>query len=71
MPDIFDFFRENESKLQEKPPERVWRQLEKRLQTKRASHRTRIPFLRLSTLAAIAVALLLAALLVWFFVYFF
>lgn len=71
MPDIFDFFRENESKLQEKPPERVWRQLEKRLKTRRASPRKRIPFLRLSTLAAIAVALLLAAFLVWFFVYFF
>ena len=71
MPDIFDFFRENESKLQEKPPERVWRQLEKRLQANRGPRRKKIPFLPMSTFVALALALLLAMLLLWFFTYFF
>ena len=31
MSDLFDFFRENESKLHEHPPEKVWQQLEQRL----------------------------------------
>lgn len=35
MPDLFDFFKENESKLQERPSDQVWQKLEKKLETSR------------------------------------
>ena len=35
MPDLFDFFKENESKLHERPSEHVWQKLEQRLEKAR------------------------------------
>lgn len=70
MPDIFDFFKENESKLHEAPPDRLWQQLEKRLEQNRKQRRKRpeIRFLQLAVVALVLLILILTAVVVWHFV---
>ncbi|MFN7832306.1 MAG: hypothetical protein ACK5Q2_10015 [Bacteroidota bacterium] len=65
MSDLFDFFRENESKLHEHPPEKVWQQLEQRLEKSRRPRRRGICFFQPVVTAIILFILLLAAVLVW------
>lgn len=69
MPDIFDFFKENESKLHEAPPDRLWQQLEKRLEQNRKQRRKRpeIRFLQLAVVALVLLILILTAVVVWHF----
>jgi hypothetical protein len=67
MPDIFDFFKENESKLQEKPPEQVWLKLEKKLERSRRPKRRALQFLQLGAVALVLLLLLFAAVMVWYF----
>lgn len=67
MSDLFDFFKENESKLHERPPEQVWQKLEKRLEKTRRPRRQGIRFLQMGTIALALALLLLAAVLVWYF----
>lgn len=68
MPDLFDFFKENESKLYERPPEQAWEKLELRLEKVRRRKRRTIRFLQLGVVALALLLLLLAAGLVWYFV---
>ena len=68
MPDLFDFFKENESKLHERPPEQVWQKLEKKLEKTRRPRQRSIRFLQLGTVALALLLLILAAVLVWYFV---
>lgn len=68
MPDLFDFFKENESKLHERPPEQAWEKLELRLEKTRRRRRRTIRFLQLGAVALALLLLLLAAGLVWYFV---
>ncbi len=65
MSDLFDFFRENESRLHERPPEKVWHQLEQRLDKSRRPRKRKIRFLQPLVVAVILLILLLAAVLVW------
>ena len=69
MPDLFEFFKENESKLHELPSEQTWQKLEKRLEKRRRRKRRAIRFLQLGAVALALFLLLLAAGLVWYFVY--
>ena len=41
MPDLFELFKKNESKLHEPPPDRLWKQLELRLEQSRKQRRKR------------------------------
>lgn len=66
MSDLFDFFKTQESKLHERPSEQVWEKLEKRLARKRKPRRS-IPFLQLPVVGLVLFFLLLAAVLVWYF----
>ncbi len=68
MPDLFDFFKENESKLHERPSEQVWQKLEKKLEKTRRPRQRSIRFLQLGTVALALLLLILAAVLVWYFV---
>jgi hypothetical protein len=69
MSDLFDFFKQNESKLHEKPPERVWQKLEQQLKEKRPRPKRRgIPFLQLGTVALVITILIFIGLMVWYFV---
>lgn len=68
MPDLFDFFKENESKLYERPPEQAWEKLELRLEKVRRRKRRTIRFLQLGVVVLALLLLLLAAGLVWYFV---
>ncbi len=68
MPDLFEFFKENESKLIERPPEQAWEKLVHRLEKRRRRHRRRIRFLQIGVVALALLLLLLAAGLVWYFV---
>lgn len=68
MSDLFDFFKENESKLHERPSEQAWQKLEQKLRRQRRPRRRGIRFLQLGTVALIVLLLLLAAGLVWYFV---
>ena len=68
MSDLFDFFKENESKLHERPPEQAWRKLEQKLKRNRRPKRRGIRFLQLGVVALAILLLLLAAGLVWYFV---
>ncbi|MCC6413818.1 MAG: hypothetical protein IT270_19370 [Saprospiraceae bacterium] len=68
MPDLFDFFKENESKLHEKPPEKVWNKLEAKLDKKRRPRRSGIRFVQTTVVLLAIFLLLLAAVLVWYFV---
>lgn len=65
MSDIFDFFRENESKLHEKPSEQVWQRLERKLERTRRPRRRGLQFLQLGVVTLILLLLILAAILVW------
>lgn len=67
MSDIFDFFKDNESKLHEQPSEKVWQQLEKKLDKSRRPKRRAKPFLQLGAISLILLILILAAVLVWHF----
>jgi len=66
--DLFEFFKENESKLHERPSEQAWERLEKRLERRRKRRQRTIRFLQLGAVVAALVLLLLAAGLVWYFV---
>lgn len=68
MPDLFDFFKENESKLHERPPEKVWNKLEAKLDRRRRSRRRGIQFVQTGAIMLALFLLLLAAVLVWYFV---
>lgn len=68
MPDLFDFFKENESKLYERPPEQAWEKLEVRLEKRRRRRQRTIRFLQLGAVALALMLLLLAAGLVLYFV---
>ena len=68
MPDLFDFFKENESKLYERPSEQTWEKLEMRLEKVRRRRGRTIRFLQLGAVALALLLLLLAAGLVWYFV---
>lgn len=65
MSDIFDFFKENESKLHEKPSEQVWQRLEHKLERNRRPRRRGLQFLQLGVVTLILLLLLLTAILVW------
>jgi len=65
MPDLFDFFKENESKLHELPSEQVWKKLEKRLEKRKRRVRRGIQFLQMGSVALAILLLLLAAVMVW------
>ncbi len=67
MPDLFDFFKENESQLHERPPEQAWQKLEKRLDKSRKRKQRGIRFMQLGTVALALLLLLLAAAMVWYF----
>lgn len=67
MPDLFDFFKENESKLQERPSDQVWQKLEKKLETSRRKKRPGIRFLQLTTVALILLVLIFAGVMAWYF----
>ena len=68
MSDLFDFFKENESQLHERPSEQAWQKLEKKLDKSRRRKRRSIRFLQLGTVALVLLLLLLAAAMVWYFV---
>lgn len=65
MSDLFDFFKKNESKLHERPPEQAWQKLEQKLNKNRRPKRRGIRFLQIGVVALIILLLLLAAALVW------
>ena len=69
MPDIFDFFKENEEKLHERPAEKVWQKLEKKLDKSRRPRRRGIPFLQPLTIALIILIILMTAVAVWYIVH--
>ncbi len=68
MSDLFDFFKENEEKLHERPSEKTWQKLEQKLKKNRHPKRRGIRFLQLGVVALAILLLLLAAGLVWYFV---
>ncbi len=68
MSDLFNFFKENESKLHERPPEQVWQKLEKRLEPTRRKRRRGIKFLQLGLVGLILLILIFAAFMVWYYV---
>jgi cell division septal protein FtsQ len=65
MPDLFDFFKENESKLRERPPEKVWTNLEKRLEKRKRRQRRDIRFLQTGSIALLILLLLFVAVVVY------
>jgi hypothetical protein len=65
MPDLFDFFKENEDNIQEKPSEQVWQKLEQKLERNRRPRRRGIRFLQIWVVVLILLILILAAMLVW------
>ena len=65
MPDLFDFFKENEPKLHELPSEQVWKKLERRLEKRKRRKRRGIQFLQLGLVALILLLLVFAAVMVW------
>lgn len=67
MPDLFDFFKENESKLHERPSDQVWQKLEKKLDRSRRPKRRGLMFLQLGVVALILLLLIFAAVMVWHF----
>jgi cell division septal protein FtsQ len=69
MPDIFDFFKENENKLHERPAEKVWQKLEQKLDKSRRPKRRGIRFLQPVTVALMIFLLLMTAVLVWYFIF--
>jgi len=67
MSDLFDFFKENESKLHERPSEQAWQKLEQKLKKSRRPKRRGIRFLQLGIVALAILLLLFAAAMVWYF----
>ncbi len=67
MSDLFDFFKENESKLHERPPEQAWQKLEQKLKKTRRPKRQGIRFLQLGIVALVILVLLFIAAMVWYF----
>lgn len=67
MPDIFDFFKENEEKLHERPSDQVWQKLEQKLERNRRPKRRSIRFLQTWVVALVLLLLIMAAALVWFY----
>lgn len=67
MSDLFDFFKENESKLHERPSEQAWQKLEQKLKKRRRPKRRGIRFLQLGMVALAILLLLFAAAMVWYF----
>ncbi len=67
MSDLFDFFKENESKLHERPSEQAWQKLEQKLKKSRRPRRRGIRFLQLGIVALAILLLLFAAAMVWYF----
>ncbi|GAB4486833.1 MAG: hypothetical protein OHK0019_01130 [Saprospiraceae bacterium] len=67
MSDLFDFFKENESKLHERPSEQAWQKLEQKLKKNRRPKRRGIRFLQLGIVALAILLLLFAAAMVWYF----
>ena len=67
MPDLFDFFKDNESKLHERPSEQVWEKLEKQLNRSRKPKRRGIRFMQLEIVVVILLLLLLAGIVVWYY----
>jgi archaellum biogenesis protein FlaJ (TadC family) len=67
MSDIFDFFKKNESKLQERPSDQVWKKLEKKLEKRNRPKRRVAPALPLGTVVVVLLLLMLAAAMVWYF----
>jgi hypothetical protein len=67
MSDLFDFFKQNEQKLHERPSEQAWQKLERKLNQTRRARRRGILFLQVGTVALVLFLLLLAAGLVWYF----
>jgi len=67
MPDLFDFFKENEDKLHERPSEKVWQKLEQKLERTRRPKRRGIQFLQHWVVALLLLILIIAAVLVWHF----
>jgi hypothetical protein len=66
MSDIFEFFKHNEQKLHEKPPEQVWQKLEQKLdRSPRPKRRRGIRFLQTWVVVLILMILILAAVTVW------
>lgn len=61
MSDLFEFFKENESKLHEAPPAQAWKKLEQRLDRKRRRKRRGIRFLQLGVIVVAILLLLLIA----------
>ena len=59
--DLFEFFKEHESKLHERPSEQAWKKLEGRLERRRVRKRRMIRFLQLGAVVAALVLLLLTA----------
>lgn len=68
MPDLFDFFKENESKLHELPSEQAWKKLEKKLEKRKRARRNGIRFLQIGSVVLALILLLMAAFLVYYFV---
>lgn len=67
MPDIFDFFKENEQKLHEKPSEQVWQKLEQKLERSRRPKQRGIRFLQTWIVVLILLLLIMASVAVWFY----
>jgi fatty acid desaturase len=67
MSDLFDFFKENESKLHEAPPARAWDKIEARLERKRRTRRRGIRFLQLGVVALALLLVTFVAWAVWYF----
>jgi len=65
MPDLFDFFKENEDKLQERPSDQVWQKLEQKLERNRRPKRRGIRFLQIWVVVLMLLILILAAMMVW------
>jgi cytoskeletal protein RodZ len=68
MSDLFDFFKDNEPKLHERPSEKVWQKLEKQLNKAQRPKRHGIRFLQLELVSIVLLILIASALIVWFFV---
>ena len=65
MPDLFDFFKQNEDNIQEKPSEQAWQKLEQKLERNRRPKRRGIRFLQTWVVVLMLLILILAAMMVW------
>ncbi len=65
--DINEFFRQQESKLYERPPEQLWERLEQRLEQRGRQRRREIRFLQIGLVALVLTVLLFSAVMVWYF----